>query len=336
MHDATRFNPARRRLLIGAAGVAGTGIMSTLPRWAQAQGSSSGPVRIIIASTPGTGGDTMSRLMQPRLQAKWDRPVIVENKPGASGVIGIDALAKSPADGQAWMIQTSTMFLLPYFYKQIPFDVTKDFTPLTQVAWSTFGLVVNANTPVKNYQEFVAWVKSQPGKLSYASPGNGTENHVFMEMLKLTAGLDILHVPYKGAAGAQTDVMGGTVPMMFLPIQTAHNLARKEGRLRIIGVTMKERFPLLPEIPSLHEQGATGFDFTNWYGAWGPAGMPADVTAKMSADLRETLNSDEIKKKFAEQGWVVKTSTPPELGAMSEAQYKRWGEIVAKTGIKPD
>jgi len=332
MNDAVRIDPTRRKLLLAAAAAAGLA-MTASPRRARAQG---GPYRIIIASTPGTGGDTMSRLMLPRLQAKWNQPVIVENKPGASGVIGIDAVAKAPPDGHTWMIQTSTMFLLPYFYKSIPFDVLKDFTPLTQVAWSTFGLVVSSATPVKNYQEFVAWVKSQPGKLSYASPGNGTENHVFMEMLKLTAGLDILHVPYKGAAGAQTDVLAGQVPMMFLPIQTAHNLARKEGRLRIIGVTMKDRFPLLPDIPSLHEQGATGFDFTNWYGAWGPAGIPKDVTAKMGADLRETLNSDEIRRKFADQGWVVKTGTSEELLALSDAQYKRWGEVIAKTKIRPD
>jgi tripartite-type tricarboxylate transporter receptor subunit TctC len=277
MNDAVRFDGMRRKLLLGAAGA---GLTATLPRWAIAQSGPAGPVKIIIASTPGTGGDTMSRLMQPRLQAKWGHPVIVDNKPGASGVIGIDALAKSPPDGQAWMIQTSTMFLLPYFYKSIPFDVLKDFTPLTQVAWSTFGLVVSSSAPVKNYPEFVAWVKSQPGKLSYASPGNGTENHVFMEMLKLTAGLDILHVPYKGAAGAQTDVMAGHVPMMFLPIQTAHNLARKEGRIRIIGVDDEGPLSAAAGHSVVAGTGAAGFDFTNWYGAWGPAGMSKEMTAR--------------------------------------------------------
>lgn len=333
METIGMFNQKRRLLLQAGAGAAAA---SLLPLAAQAQGISASPIKISIASTPGTGGDTMARLMQPLLQSKWNQPFIVENKPGASGVIGIDFVAKSPPDGHTFMIQTSTMFLLPYFYKQqMQSDVLKSFQPLTQVAWSTFALVVNPSVPAKNYQEFVRWVKASGGKLNYASPGNGTENHVFMEVLKQVSGLDITHVPYKGAAGAIQDVMGGQVPMMFLPIATAMNWA-KDGRIRVLGITMKDRFPVFPDIPSLHEQGATGYDFVNWYGTWAPAGLSQEVTAKYNALLRETLTSTVIRARFFSQGWVVKTGTPDELARMSRTQYETWGSLISKTGIKAD
>jgi len=333
MDTFENINQKRRRLLQGTAGVAAASLLP-LSMQSSAQGISSSPIRILIASTPGTGGDTMARMMQPMLQAKWNQPFIVENKPGASGVIGIDTVSKAAPDGQMFMIQTSTMFLLPYFYKQqMQFDVLKDFQPLTQVGWSTFALVVNPNVPAKNFKEFVSWVKGSGGKLNYASPGNGTENHVFMEVLKQVAGLDIMHVPYKGAAGAIQDVMGGQVPMMFLPVATAMNWA-KDGRIRILGVTMKDRFPVFPDIPSLHEQGATGYNFVNWYGAWAPAGMSPDITAKYNKLLRETLDSTEIRARFFTNGWVVKTSTPNELARMSREQYDTWGSLIKKTGIR--
>ncbi|WP_342132599.1 Bug family tripartite tricarboxylate transporter substrate binding protein [Hydrogenophaga sp. OTU3427] len=331
-HSASAFG--RRHLLkVGAAGAAGA-VTSLLPSLGSAQGIGGGPIKILIASTPGTGGDTMARMIQPLLQAKWNQPFIVENKPGAAGVIGIDSVASSAPDGHTFMIQTSTMFLLPYFYK-MQSDVLKSFQPITQVGWSTFALAVNPNVPAKNFAEFVQWVKASNGKLNYASPGAGTENHVFMEMLKLNMGLSIAHIPYKGAAGAIQDVIGGQVPMMFLPVQTAMNWA-KDNRIRVLGVTTKERFPLFPDLPTLSEQGATDFNYTNWYGIWGPAGMSADLVARYGTLLRDVLETAEIKSRFASSGWVVKTSTPEELAQISHTQYEAWGQIVKRGNIKAE
>lgn len=291
--------------------------------------------KFIIASSPGTGPDTMSRIIQPDLQSRWNRTIIIDNKPGAGGVIGIDALAKSPPDGSALMIQTSTMLLLPSFYKEIPFDVIKSFTPITQVGRSTFALVVNNSVPAKTFQELASWVRSKNGRVNYASPGKGTENHLFTELLKQQAKLDMTHVPYKSTAGAIQDLIGGQVSLMFLPIATAVSHS-KNGNVRIIGCTSKERFAVFPDIPSLYEQGLTGFDFSNWYGAWGPAGMAPDLVERLNADLRAVLTQPAISSKFAEQGWMVKVGSSAELDELSRSQLARWKEIVAQTKVEVD
>jgi len=297
--------------------------------WAQGD---TGPVKFIIASTPGTGPDTMSRLIQPQLQARWNRPVIVDNRPGAGGVIGIDAVAKSPPDGSTLMLQTSTMFLLPYFYKQIPFDPVKSFSPITQVGWSTFALVVNSAVPATNLPQLIEWIKKSGTSVNYASPGKGTENHLFAEIFKLRAGVDMTHVPYRGAAPAIQDVMGGLVPVMFLPIATAATHA-KSGRIRIIGCTSKERFPLMKDIPSLAEQGLPNFDFSVWYGIWGPAGMPPDMIARYNDDLRTILQNPETVAKFGDNGWAVKVGTPQELDTLGRQQFARWREVIAESKV---
>jgi len=332
MNDKTSFAPTRRALLTSSLALGATALAPSL---AFCQPQSSRTVKFIIASSPGTGGDTMSRMLQPSLQQKWNQTVIVDNKPGASGIIGIDALAKSPADGSALMIQTSTMFLLPNFYKQIPYDTIKSFQPITQVGWSTFALVVNADVPARNYGELVEWIKSRRGAVNYGTPGKGTENHIFTELLRASAGVEMLHVPYKSTAAAIQDLMGGQVSLMFLPIQTARAQA-KGGRIRIIGSTLKDKFPLAPEVPSLYSQGATSFDYSNWYGVWGPAGMAPDLTARYNADLQEALTNSEITARFAEQGWAVKVGTPEALARLSEQQLLQWRELVERTRIELD
>jgi tripartite-type tricarboxylate transporter receptor subunit TctC len=300
----------------------------------------SGPVpgtvtRFVIASSPGTGPDTMSRLLQPDLQQRWGRTIVIDNKPGAGGIIGIDAVAKAPPDGATLMIQTSTMFLLPSFYKEIPYDTLKGFTPITQVAWSTFALVVNNAVPAHDFKTLSAWIRSKNGKVNYASPGKGTENHLFMELLKQQTGLEMTHVPYRATANAIQDMIGDQVSLMFLPIATANTHA-KNGNLRIIGCTSKERFPVFKEVPTLYEQGLTGFDFSNWYGTWGPAGMPADLTARYNQDFKAVLTNPATVAKFAEQGWMVKVGTPEELDTMGRNQLDRWREVVALTKVEID
>ncbi|WP_342132586.1 Bug family tripartite tricarboxylate transporter substrate binding protein [Hydrogenophaga sp. OTU3427] len=324
------FSASRRTTLVKLLGVAFAG---TAGRQAFAQAG--GPLRFIIASTPGTGPDTMARLLQPQLQARWQRPVVVENKAGAGGVIGIDAVAKATPDGTTLMLQTSTMFLLPHFYKQIPFDPLKNFQPITQVGWSTFALVVNNDVPAKNIQELVAWLKEMNGRVSYGSPGKGTENHLFAELFRQQTGVEMTHVPYRGAANAIQDLIGGQVSLMFLPIATAHVHA-KTGRIRILACTSKERFPLMKDIPSLHEQGVTGFDYSVWYGVYAPAGLAPELVNKYREDLHAVLNSREIVAKFAEQGWSVKTGSTPELDALGKMQSAKWREVIAQTKVETE
>lgn len=323
------FSPISRRQAL--ARVAQAIALSSVAGIACAQQDSS-PVRFVIASTPGTGPDTMSRIIQPMLQTRWQRSVVVENKPGAGGVIGIDTLAKSAADGTSLMLQTSTMFLLPYFYKQLPFDPVKSFQPITQVGWSTFALVVNGNVPAKTLPELIDWIKKSPTQISYASPGKGTENHLFGELFKQQTGVDLLHVPYRGTAPAITDVMAGQVAMMFLPIATAMKQAQSD-RLHVIGATSKERFPLMPDVPSLYEQGLTGFDFSVWYGIWAPAGLSPELTRKYNTDLREVLSNPEVVRRFEEQGWAVKVGTAEELDALGKRQFAVWRDVVAKSKV---
>lgn len=319
----------RRRLLLGAASA---GALAALPPVARAQLPANRPVKVIVATSPGTGTDTISRLLAAKAQAKWNQPVIVENRPGASGVIGIESVAKAPPDGLTIMVQTSTMFLLPYFYKPIPFDVIRSFTPITQIGWSGFALVVNSGLPVNDYKEFLAWARSAPGTLSYGSPGAGTENHVFMEVLKKIEKLDLLHVPFKGAAGAMTDLMDGRIPTMFLPIQSAAGLARG-GKVRMIATSMRERHPLFPQLPTLYEHGVRGMEFANWYGIWTPAGLPPALVEKFNADFGEIINSAELREEFARFGTVAKAGSAQDLGRMAEAQFREWGKLIEDTKI---
>lgn len=328
MHKKQTTAVTRREAIARIAWTA-TAAALPIPALVRANG---GPVRLVIASTPGTGPDTMSRLMQPLLQSRWDRTVIVENKPGAGGVIGIDTVAKSAPDGATLMLQTSTMFLLPYFYKNIPFDPVKSFQPISQVGWSTFALVVNDSVPASDLPTLTRWLAAGGGKISYASPGNGTENHLFAELFKQQAGVEMMHVPYRGTANAIQDLIGNQVALMFLPIATANTHA-KTGRLRIIGCTSKDRFPLLPQIPSLQEQGLAGFDFSVWYGVWGPAGMPANIVSQYNEGIRGVLARPDIVKQFGEQGWAVKSGSPQELDALGRQQYARWGEVIEQSKI---
>ncbi|MFA7679500.1 MAG: tripartite tricarboxylate transporter substrate binding protein [Pigmentiphaga sp.] len=322
------FTASRRQALTY---IAGSALALGLPGAARAQ-TQSGPIHFIIGSTPGTGPDTMTRLIQPQLQQRWSRSVVVENKPGAGGIIGIDTVAKAAPNGNTLMLQTSTLFLLPYFYKDIPFDPLTSFTPISQVAWSTFALVVNESVPARTLPELIAWIKSQGKNVNYASPGAGTENHLFGELFKQEAGVEIMHVPYRGTANAIQDLLGGQVSMMFLPIATANNQL-KSGRVRIIGCTSKERFPLMPQFPSLHEQGLSNFDFNNWYGVWGPASMPEEMATRYSEGVQSVLALPEIVNSFSQNGWVAKSSSSQVLASMGQEQFNTWRKVITDARI---
>jgi tripartite-type tricarboxylate transporter receptor subunit TctC len=315
----------RRRLLLAA-------LASPAAAWAQ--GLSSRPVRFILGQTAATTPDLIARTIAPRMQAKWHQPFIVENRGGAGGAIGLDAVAKAPPDGHTLTVNVNSTLTLPLFFK-IDFDVLTSFTPITLLAQNIFVLVVHPTVPAKNFAEFVEWAKREGARANYGSPGNGTHHHLIMESLKLRTGLQLTHIPYKGSAPAFTDLMGGQIATMFVPLGVAIAFGQS-GKVHAIGGSARERSPLAQQIPSLHEQGVKDFDFLAWFSAWGPAGMPQDIVAKYNTALHEVLADPEVRDTLAKYGASVRTSTPQELDRLNREDYAVLAKLVKEAKIKGD
>jgi len=317
------MNELRRRLI--AAGL-------VAPLVARAQPTR--PVRFILGQTAATTPDLIARTLAPRLQAKWHQPVIVENRGGAGGAIGLDALAKSAPDGHTLTVNVNSTLTLPLFFK-IDFDVLESFTPITLLAENIFVLVVHPSVPAKNFAEFRDWAKREGGNANYGSPGNGTHHHLIVESLKLRTGLQLTHIPYKGSAPAFTDLMGGQIATMFVPMGTALSLGGA-GKIRVIGGSARERSRLAPQIPSLHEQGVKDFDYSSWFSAWGPAGMASDLVAKYNATFHEVLAEPQVQETLAKAGASVRTSTPQELDRLNRQDFAALAKLVKDAHIKGD
>jgi tripartite-type tricarboxylate transporter receptor subunit TctC len=291
-------------------------------------------VRFILGQTAATTPDLIARTMAPRMQAKWQQPFIVENRGGAGGAIGLDAVAKAPPDGHTLTVNVNSTLTLPLFFK-IDFDVLNSFTPITLLAQNIFVLVVHPSVPARTFGEFRDWAKREGGKANYGSPGNGTHHHLIMESLKLRTGLELTHIPYKGSAPAFTDLMGGQIATMFVPLGVALNLGAS-GKILAIGGSGRERSPLAPQIPSLHEQGVKDFDFIAWFSAWGPAGMPQEIVAKYSSTMHEVLADPEVRDTLAKSGASIRTSTPQELDRLNRDDYAVLAKLIKDAKIKGD
>ena len=319
----------RRKLLqaIASASIAA-------PFSALAQGISTRPIRFLLAQTAATTPDVIARLIAPRFQVRWNQPFIVENRGGAAGAIGMEALATSVPDGQTVQIFPSSILTTPIFFPNSPFRIPESFTPISTVCENNFALVVNSKLPVANFREFLAYVKANPG-VNYGTPGNGTSHHLFMEDLKLMAGLQMTHIPYKGSAPAFTDLMSGQIATMFMPIHVAMGM-QKDGRVRVLGGSMRERSPLFPDLPSIHEQGVAGFNGESWFGFWGPAGMPAELVARFASELRGILTEPEMKDALAKQGISPRISTPEGLLQVCRNQLEAYVKLIRAANIKGD
>ncbi|HEY6821596.1 MAG TPA: tripartite tricarboxylate transporter substrate binding protein [Burkholderiales bacterium] len=315
----------RRRLLLAGLGA---------PLAARAQGLSSRPVRIILGQTAATTPDVLARIIAPRMQEKWKQPFVVENRGGAGGAIGMDAVAKAPPDGHVITVTVNSTLTLPLFFK-IDFDVLNSFSPLSHLAHNIFVLVVHPSVPAKNLGEFLDWAKREGANANYGSPGNGTHHHLIMESFKLRTGAKLTHIPYKGSAPAFADLMGGQIATMFVPLGTALTLGGS-GKIRAIGGSARERSPLAPDLPSLHEQGVEGFNFTSWFSAWGPAGMAPDVVARYNGALREILSEPSVRETLGKHGVSVRLSTPEELDRINREDYETLAKLVKDAHIKGD
>ena len=292
------------------------------------------PVHVVVPYTPGTGADILSRVLGPKLSERWKAAVVVDNKPGATGNIGADQVAKSDADGTTFLV-TATSFTTNPALKPAPFDPVKDFAPVVLIATGELGLYINPQVPAKSAKELVALVKSQPGKLYYSSPGNGGPQHLAMELLKLETGMDIVHVPYKGAAGAIADLVGGHVQAMISALQTVAPHVHS-GRLRMLGVMSDERAPAFPDVPTLKEAGVADIEVSTWYAMFAPAGTPAAIVSRVNADVNDLLKEQDLRQLLAKQGLNPGGGTPQKLGERVKHELERWTRVVKAAHIKAD
>jgi tripartite-type tricarboxylate transporter receptor subunit TctC len=309
-------------------------LLALLAGSAAAQEWPSRPVHIVVPYTPGTGADILSRVLGPKLGERWKTAVITDNKPGATGNIGADFVAKSPADGTTFLL-TATSFATNPALKPAPFDPVKDFQPVALLATGALALYVNPQVPAKTAPEFIALVRSQPGKLYYSSPGNGGPQHLAMELLKLETGMNIVHVPYKGAAGAVADLVGGQVQAMVSAMQTVAGQVRS-GRLRMLGVMSDKRAEAFPDVPTLKEQGVADVEVETWYAMFAPAGTPAGVVSRVNADMNELLKEADVRQLLAKQGLSPAGGTPEALGERVKRELARWTRVVKAAHIKAD
>ena len=298
-----------------------------------AQTYPSQPIKFVVPFTPGTGMDIIARTVGPKLTERLGQPVIVENRPGASGNIGAEIVAKSPADGYTIMVGANTLVIAPHLYTSVPFDPLADFAPVMIAATTTLVLVANPNSGIGSVADLIARAKAQPGKLTYGSPGVATPHHMAMELFKDLTGTDLLHVPYKGSAGAVTDLVSGQINVMFLPIHQVLPY-RESGRLKLLAAGGAKRHPSAPELPTLVELGVKGAEAADiWYAYYAPKGVPAPVIEKLNGELRAIHALPEVKATLAKVGLDVTSSTPDELYALMKRDYARCGEIVRKNHI---
>ncbi|HEY1290469.1 MAG TPA: tripartite tricarboxylate transporter substrate binding protein [Burkholderiales bacterium] len=316
-------------LLIAFFAVACTG--------ASAQGFPSRTVVLVVPFTPATGIDILARAIAPKLSERWKQPVVVDNKPGASGNIGTDFVAKAAPDGYTLMVTVNTYTITPALFKNLPYDPVEDLAPIGKIALATYTFAVNPSVfPAHDMKEAVALIRAHPGKYFFASPGSGTPHHVGMELIKQRLGLEVTHVPYKGFAGAMTDLVGGQVQMMFTLIHSSIPYVRA-GKLRALAVTGAARSPQYPEAPTFREQGIDFMDDVDaWYAVMAPGQTPAALVARLNADVNAVMALPDVREQLVRQGLIPVTSTPGELAALIRTDLVRWSKVVKDANIKVD
>ena len=311
-------------------------VLGAAPLLAAAQAYPSRPINFIVPFTPGSGPDIVARLLGQKLSERWKQPVVVDNKPGASGNIGADLVAKSQPNGHTLIVTPNTFALAPVLYKNIAFDPIGDFAAVGKIAVGNYALTINPGAlPVSNLGEVLAALKAKPGQYNYGSPGNGTPQHVLVELLKFRTGVNATHVPYKGAAGANTDLLSGQIQLMFLPTHTALPFARS-GKLRIVAVTGAARSALVPEVQTFRENGIDYMDSELWFGMLAPAKTPPEIIAKLNQEIISILALADVRENLLSQGLVPTPGKPEELAALVRSDLARWKKVVEDAKITAD
>jgi tripartite-type tricarboxylate transporter receptor subunit TctC len=292
-------------------------------------------ITIVVPYTPGTGIDILARLLGEELQKRWGQPVVVENKPGASGNIGTQQVARAAPNGHTLLMAANTFVMNASLFKSLPYDPQTSFAPIAEVATGSIALVVHPSLAATSVRELIADAKARPGQINYASPGRGTPQHMTMELFKLTAGVSLTHVPYSGSAGAVRDLVGGHVGAMFLPLHTALPLVA-DKQIRLLAVGGNTRSALAPDAPTLEEQGVAGFDVDLWYALLGPAGLPAEMVARYNTEINDILKLPVVRDALANQGLLARGGTAARLAEMMASDQPRWAKVVKDAGISPE
>ncbi len=294
-----------------------------------------GPVTLVVPYTPGTGPDTLARLLAPFLTVRLGQPVVVDNRAGASGNIGTATVARAAPDGRTFMVQPNTFVMNPSLFRQVPYDPIHAFAPVALLSRGDLALVVHPEVPARDAAAFAALARARPGALDYASPGNGTPQHLAMALFSLTAGVQLNHVPYRGSAPAVTDLIGGRVAAMFLPVHTALPLAQA-GRIHMLAVGSAARASVAPEVPTLVEAGFAGVQADLWYGLLGPAGLAEPLVRRLNADINAWLADPATVRLLSAQGMTPAPATPQEFAELVARDHGRWATVIRESGITPE
>jgi tripartite-type tricarboxylate transporter receptor subunit TctC len=292
-------------------------------------------VTIVVPYTPGTGADLIARLLSPRLAEHLAVAVVVENKAGASGAIGTEIVAKSPPDGYTLLFTATSHGTVPALNRKLPFDPVRSFTPVALTATSALAFVVGPQVPASKMDDFIALAKKQPGALHYSSPGNGSPQHLTMELIKLETGMDVVHVPYRGSAGAVSDLIGGHVDASVAALQTVAPFVHA-GRLKMLAVLSNERSTAFPDVPTMKELGLPRLVVDTWYGIYAPAGTPREVVARLNTEVNALLQLAEIREALSKQGLVAIVDRPERLGELVDHELTRWSRVVSSAAIKAE
>lgn len=293
------------------------------------------PVRLVVPSSAGGGTDIVARIIAPELSKRLGQQVVIDNRPGAGTMIGIEVAAKSPPDGYTLLMGLSTLAINSALYKKVPYDPQRDFAPITQAVSSASIIVVHPSVPVKTLKELIAFSRARPGQLNYASAGTGTYPHMTMELFLSMAKLKMMHIPYKGTGPAMIDMVAGQVATMAATILTGMPQIRA-GRLRPLGITSAARSSIVPDIPTVAEAGLPGFESVQWYGMLAPAKTPRDIVNRLHAEATAVLKQPEIKARLAADGADLVASTPDEFTRYIQSELVKWAKVAREAGIQPE
>ncbi len=304
---------------------------------AAAQMFPSRPVKIVVPTTPGGATDALSRSLGARLAELWAQPVVVENRAGATQIIGGEYVAKSPPDGYTLIVSDAATFIMnPITHRTLPYDGLRAFTPITLLVRFPWVVAIHPSVPASTFQEFVAYARTRPGALSYGSFGTGSSGHISVEYMKKLLGIDVVHIPYKGAGPAVTDLIAGQIQMMMVTPLLVEPHARS-GKLRLIAAATPTRIARLPELPTIAESGVPGYEAGTWFALAGPAGMPREVTTAIYRDVKKVLDEPAFREKYLERQWFeVVANTPDDFAAFLRKDYERWEKLIRLSGVKAD
>lgn len=326
------MRPFFRRCILPALGmVLACGAWAQAPS-AAASAQAQAPLRLIVPFTPGTGIDLIARTLGPRLSERLGRPVVVDNRAGASGNIGTEAVVRSAPNGSTLLVSVNTLVMNRSLYPKLPFDPVKDLVPVSLTSWGQLLLVASPQSGYKTAADLLEAARRRPGSVNYASPGVGTPHHLAMELFKSTAGVFLTHIPYRGTGPAVTDLLGGQVQTMFLPIHVALPYV-KAGRLVALGIGSDKRHPLLPQVPTLAEAKAGNVNVDMWYGIFAPPGTSPEVVGRFNREIREILAAPDVQAAFQTQGMDTATSSPEEFRRLVEQDAERWARLIKAQNI---